>query len=120
MAQSERTTAAMNAFWVCLEELILAHQADKGDQPKPPKPSRWESLWKHFPLIVCIPTMTILFLFLAFDAGEGYQKEHEPSGSECKAGTYRQPEDPKGAAQCINGFWEVMLPPCFPPREKKP
>jgi hypothetical protein len=119
MPQSERTDQAMNAFWVCLEELILAHRADKQGEPAPIGPSKWESFWKHFPIIVGIPTMMIVFLFLAFDAGVSHQKSIGPRGSECKAGTYRQPEDPGGAAICTNGFWEVMLPPCFPPRPEK-
>jgi hypothetical protein len=76
MAQPERTVEAMNAFWVCLEELILAHKADKLGEPAPVGPSKWKS----FPLIADIPVLGALVLMAAFRIGRDYQKEHGAPG----------------------------------------
>jgi hypothetical protein len=114
MAQSERTTDAMNEFWRCLEELIKAHQADKLEKPPQPPPSKWEGFWKNLHLFVGIPSLIVVLLMASFALGEDHQKEIGPHGRECTDRTLRQPGTPGGAAECRNGFWFQVPPEVFP------
>jgi hypothetical protein len=56
----------------------------------------------------------LLLVYLAFDAGMNYQKEHGAPGRECKTGTYREPGEPGGSAVCENGHWFWVAPEAVP------